>query len=52
MGFSEEAVGQLPDRLVDALVARGDVAALRERLDRIGAQLDTLLARAAPPPTS
>jgi uncharacterized membrane protein YcaP (DUF421 family) len=37
----------------DEDATRGDVAQLRERLDRIGAQLDALVARAAPPrPTS
>ncbi len=37
----------------DEDATHGDVAQLRERLDQIAAQLDTLLARAAPPrPTS
>ena len=53
MGFSEEEVAQLPDRLVDALVAWGDPDAVAARVQahlRAGADQVTLSVLTADPP--
>jgi probable F420-dependent oxidoreductase len=53
MGFSEEEIAQLPDRLVDALVAWGDPKAVAARVQahlRAGADQVTLSVLTAGPP--